>query len=120
MSRHLEDPGEALQMVRLLAEIGWMDLSPAANGRRLALCRRLSREGVTEAVLRLLWSYAEVCGEEQMRLFSYWLKSPARTLSKIEEMRSKSMWTAKAAAQQRVSKPPIEAVIHQLARRMQA
>lgn len=116
----LEDVGEALQMVRLLADIGWMDMSQSANGRRLSLCRRLSRDGVTEPVLRMLWAYAEACGDDQMRLFSYWLKSPARTLTKIDEMRSKSAWAAKTVAKQHEAKPPIEGVIHQLARKMQA
>lgn len=120
MTHRLEDVGEALRMVRFLAEVGYRDLARNANQQRLALSRRLSRDGVNEPILRLLWNYAGACGESQEGLFCHWLGSPARTLAKIEEMRSKSAWLEKAATQQQEARPPIEAVIHQLSRKMQA
>lgn len=90
-----EDVAEVLAMVRVLAEVGYRDLSQAANQQRYAVSRRLWREGLDSRILRLLHAYAKECGQNPAGLFAWWIDKPSRTLAKVEEMRRKSVWTAR-------------------------
>lgn len=95
--RGVEDLAEMLAMVRLLEEVGFRDLAACANRTRLAVARRLSREGVDAQLLGLLWEYAKACDDRGTpeALFAYWLASPARTVAKMTEMRRKNVWIAR-------------------------
>ncbi len=96
--RPQDDPAdldEILRMARVLAEAGYRELSPTANGQRIALARRLLRDGLNEDGLRMLWSYANACGKSPGGLFSYWLQLPSRTMAKVREMRLKSSWASR-------------------------
>ena len=83
-------------MASFLGEVGYRDLSLDSNHQRLAVSRRLWREGVDERILRLLHRYAESQGSNPTRLFCWWMARPSRTIDKINEMRQKSQWLTKA------------------------
>lgn len=92
----LEDVEEIMRMAHFLGEVGYRDLSRDANAQRLAVCRRLWREGVDERLLRMLRHYAESCGSTPVRLFCWWMDRPSRTIQKLNEMREREGWTKRA------------------------
>lgn len=92
----LEDVAEQLRMASFLAEVGYRDLSKSANQQRLAVARRLWREGIDERILRMLRHYAESCGNNPVRLFCWWLDRPSRTIEKINEIRAHSEWARRS------------------------
>lgn len=97
MSRDLDDLDEILRMTHFLsAEVGYRDLSRTQNQQCLSTCRRLWREGVNERILRMLFHYAQSCGNNPTRLFCWWMDRPSRTIEKINEMREKDGWLKKA------------------------
>lgn len=89
----VEDVEEILRMTSVLAEVGYRDLSRQANQQRMAVARRLWREGLTERLLRMLWAYAQSCGRSPARLLAYWVDRPALCVEKVNEMRQRSEWT---------------------------
>lgn len=88
----VDDIEEILRMVNVLSEVGYRDLARDVGQQRLAVCRRLWREGVTERILRMLWHYAQACGNNPSRLFCWWIARPSRTIGKINEMRERDGW----------------------------
>lgn len=92
-----EDPAEILAMLRTLTEIGYRDLCKDGGPQRLAVARRLQKDGVTDLVLQTLWQYARATDSlgSPERLFCYWLALPSRTMNKIAEMRKHNVWCGK-------------------------
>jgi hypothetical protein len=88
----VDDIEEIMRMAHALGEIGYRDLAGDANRQRIAVCRRLWREGINERILRMLWSYAQSCGNNPIRLFSWWMDRPSRTVAKVNEMREREGW----------------------------
>lgn len=79
-------------MAGVLGEVGYRGLSRDCNRQRLAVARRLWREGFSERLLRLLWAYAQVRGQHPDRLFAWWVDRPSRAVEKADEMRQRSEW----------------------------
>lgn len=104
-------------MAQVLGEAGYRELSYTANGQRIAVARRLFREGANEQTIRLLWAYAQECGASPKGLFAYWLQLPSRTMAKIEEMRTKRSW-AKSRATEIAKRGRLAPVIDMLTRKM--
>lgn len=86
---------ELVTMAKTLCEFGLYSLSQDQGAICLGICRRLQREGVNEQCLRLLFAYAKETGHTPIRLFAWWLKSPARTLQKLQELRQHSAWATR-------------------------
>lgn len=91
---------QQLLMVRFLGEVDYRSLAANAGSQRVAVSRRLWSEGVDETVLRLLWRYAMEHSQTPIRLFSYWLALPSRTMGKIAEMRARGSWVSTILAQE--------------------
>lgn len=111
------DLEEILRMANVLGEAGYRELSRTANGQRIAVARRLFREGVNEDTIKLLWAYAQECGSSPRGLFAYWIQLPSRTMAKIQEMRTKRTW-AKNRAEEIAKKGRVAPIIDMLSRRL--
>lgn len=99
MSGELDDLDEILRMTHFLSsEVGYRDLSRSQNQQCLSVSRRLWREGINERILRMLFHYAQSCGDNATRLFCWWIDRPSRTIDKINEMRANEGWLARAAS----------------------
>ena len=95
-------------MALVLHEAGYRNLAQDSTRLRLAVARRLFREGVDEVMLRLLWRYAQECGQRPAALFAHWMDRPSRTLEKLNEMRERSTWARRVLEQQVEDRKPRE------------
>lgn len=101
----VDDVAEILHMASFLAEVGYRDLALDSNHQRIAVARRLWREGIDLRLLRLLRHYADACGQNPVRLFCWWLDRPSRTVEKVNEMRARDGWTKRALDRTTAAEP---------------
>lgn len=94
MQHGLDDMDVVREIVLALAEAGYRELSPRCNQQRMAVARRLYREGANERLVRLLWTYAQACDKHgtPQRLFAYWMDMPSRAIAKMQEIREHEAW----------------------------
>lgn len=94
--REVDDLEAIVAMAAFLAEVEYRNLVRNAGQQRLAVARRLWRDGIDERLLRLLFRYAGEFSATPVRLFAHWLDRPSRALEKCNEMRQRSEWTHRA------------------------
>lgn len=104
--RRLDDDAEIGRMALVLHEAEYRNLAQDSTRLRIAVARRLFREGLDEVLLRLLWRYAQECGQTPARLFAYWMDRPSRTIEKVNEMKERSAWARRVLEQNAEAQKP--------------